>query len=474
MTHPPRHGFAAFTLIALLLSLTHPDITRADAGSRPNIIFILADDLGYGDLGCYGQRRIRTPNIDRMAAEGIRFTQAYAGATVCAPSRCVLMTGRHVGHARVRGNAGQNNPLAQTLRPDDFTVARGLQQAGYRTGLVGKWGLGDVGPAEVGLPRKHGFDHFFGYLNQHHAHNYYPTYLWRNETRIELANVLEKSFPTGAGVASIRKDYSHDLFTDEALQFVRENASRPFFLYLALTIPHANNEAGRLGMEVPQLNPYDELDWPDPVKGHAAMITRMDAGIGRLFHLLQELDIDRRTLVVFTSDNGPHREGGFDPAFNRSSGPLRGIKRDHYDGGIRVPAIVRWPGRVPAGRVSPAVWYFADVLPTLATLAGAPVPLGIDGLNVLPSWLGETQPELGERLLYWEFHEGGFKQAARWRDWKIIRNRPNSPAELYNIVNDPAEAHDLALILPELARSLGERLATERTDSPDWPAPTPP
>lgn len=457
-------------LLALFLLLpSDAGLTQETITTRPNIVFIMADDLGYGDLGCYGQKNIRTPNLDRMAAEGIRFTQAYAGATVCAPSRCVLMTGRHVGHARVRGNAGRQNPLAQSLRTNDLTVARILQQSGYRTSLIGKWGLGDVGEAEAGLPGRHGFDHFFGYLNQHHAHNHYPSYLWRNQSRVQLANVLSNTFPTGAGVASIRKDYSHDLFTTDSLQFIRENAARPFFLYLALTIPHANNEAGKLGMEVPDLGPYANLDWPEPVKGHAAMITRMDHDIGRLFALLSELGLDRNTLVVFTSDNGPHREGGFDPGFNRSSGPLRGIKRDHYDGGIRVPAIVRWPGRVPAGVVSPTVWFSGDVLPTLATLTGAPIPADIDGINVLPSWQGEHQPELTDRFLYWEFHEGGFKQAGRWRDWKILRNKPGAPAELYHVVNDPGEAHDLAAILPELTASLVTRLDSARTESPDWP-----
>ncbi len=441
----------------------------AGDGKRPNIVFILADDLGYGDLGCYGQERIRTPRLDRMAREGTRFTQVYAGATVCAPSRCVLMTGKHTGHARVRGNAGNANPLAQSLRPGDVTVARLLVDSGYRTGLVGKWGLGDVGAAEPGLPERHGFEHMFGYLNQTHAHNYYPAFLWRNGQRVALGNVVTNATPSGAGVASVRVDYSHDLFAEEALRFIRERRDRTFFLYLALTSPHANNEAGKRGMEVPDLGEYSAMDWPEPQKGHAAMITRMDRDVGRVLDLLKELGLEEKTLVVFTSDNGPHREGGNDPGFNRSSGPFRGIKRDHTDGGIRVPMIVRWPGQVPSGRVDSSVWWFADVMPTLAEIAGASVPLGIDGASVLKTWKGGEQPELQERFLYWEFHEGGFKQAGRWKNWKILRNRRDGASELYDLSNDVGESNNVAEANPELVRELEGRLRSAREESVDWP-----
>jgi arylsulfatase A-like enzyme len=362
--------------------------------------------------------------------------------------------------------------MAQSLRSEDVTVATVLKQAGYRTGLIGKWGLGDVKTAEPGLPERHGFEHAFGYLNQHHAHNYYPEFLWRNGDRVSLRNVVTNNpgvAGSGAGVASVRLDYTPDLFAEEALRFVRERRDQSFFLYLALTAPHANNEAGRRGMEVPELGEYAALDWPDPQKGHAAMITRMDRDVGRLLDLLRDLGLEKDTLVVFTSDNGPHREGGNDPAFNRSSGALRGIKRDHYEGGIRVPMIVRWPGQVPAGRVDSSVWWFADVLPTLAEVAGAAVPPGVDGISVMKTWKGGSQPELAERFLYWEFHEGGFKQAGRWKDWKIVRNRRGGSSELYDLSRDVSETTDVAGLHPELVAQLEGRLNAARTDSPDWP-----
>ena len=313
------------------------------AERRPNIIFILADDLGYGDIGCYGQKTIQTPNIDRMAAYGMRFTDHYAGSTVCAPSRCCLMTGLHTGHAFIRGN--DRIPL----RPSDVTIAKLLKQAGYTTSIVGKWGLGE--PQTTGIPNRQGFDYWFGYLNQQHAHNYYPKYLWRNEEQVLLKNEVRDVNPPG-GVATKRVEYSHDLFTAEALEFVEKNKDGTFFLYLAYTIPHANNEAGQEGMEVPSLEPYADENWPGPQRAHAAMITRMDRDIGRLFAKLKELYLDENTLVIFTGDNGPHKEGGADPAFFNSFGPLRGYKRDLYEGGIRVPMIARWPGKIKEGSES--------------------------------------------------------------------------------------------------------------------------
>jgi arylsulfatase A-like enzyme len=443
------------------------------AAPRPNLVFILADDLGYGDLGCYGQQRIRTPRLDRMAAEGLRFTQAYAGSTVCAPSRCVLVQGLSTGHARVRGNAGAANPLAQSLRPGDVTIADVLRRAGYATGLVGKWGLGDVGGAEPGLPRRHGFDEFFGYLNQHHAHNYYPTFLWRNEDRVPLPNTVPKEDPHGGGTSDNRAQYSADLIGDAALDFVRRHRRDRFFLLFTPTLPHANNEAGREGMEVPDLGEYRDLDWPAPARGHAAMVTRLDRDVGRLLDLLAELGLDRDTLVVFTSDNGPHKEGGNDPAFNDSNGPLRGIKRDLYEGGIRVPMIVRWPGRVPAGRVSHAVWWFADVLPTFAALAGTRPPADLDGIDVTSLLLGR-EPRRSRPPLYWEFHEGGFKQAVRLGPWKGVRLAPGRPLELYDLRHDPGETNNLAAGHPREVRRLEQFLEKSRTDSSDWPVRPPP
>ena len=309
---------------------------------KPNIIFILCDDLGYGDLGCYGQKMIKTPCIDKMASEGLKFTQHYAGSTVCAPSRCVLMTGLHTGHAYIRANR-ETKPMGQTPLPaDTVTVASLLKRAGYKTALIGKWGLG--GPGSTGEPRRQGFDYFFGYLCQRHAHNYYPEFLFRNEKRVPLpGNVVGEKWRKrgdGAGVAVKRTTYSHDLFIREALSFIEKNRNGPFFLYLALTIPHANNEAGRNGMEVPELEPYTKgTDWPSPQKAHASMITRMDRDVGKILKRLRELGIHKKTVVFFSSDNGPHAEGGANPKFFRSAGPLRGFKRDLYEGGIRVPFI---------------------------------------------------------------------------------------------------------------------------------------
>ncbi|MFO0863085.1 MAG: arylsulfatase [Gemmataceae bacterium] len=421
---------------------------------KPNIIFILADDLGYGDIGCFGQKKIKTPNLDRMAAQGMRFTQAYAGSTVCAPSRCALMTGKHTGHARVRGNA------LVPLRPSDITVASLLQRLGYFCGLVGKWGLGE--PATTGVPDKHGFGHFFGYLNQTHAHNYYPDYLWRNQEKITLGNVVEK------GVATKRVQYSHDLFTEEAVRFLEKQKSGPFFLYLAYTLPHANNEAGKRGMEIPSDEPYSKENWPEAQRNHAAMITRLDRDVGRIFEKLAELGIDENTIVFFTSDNGPHQEGGADPNFFNSSGLLRGIKRSMHDGGIRVPAIVRWPGKIPAGKTNTHVWAFWDFLPTAVELASGQSPKEIDGISILPTLLGKGRQQHHE-FLYWEFHEKGFQQAVRTSDWKAIRPKLGSKLELYDLANDIGESKNVADQHPDVIERIETYLRSARTDSDDFP-----
>jgi len=434
------------------------------AAEKPNIIFILADDLGYGDLGCYGQNQIKTPNFDRMASEGIRFTDCYAGSTVCAPSRCTLMTGRHTGHARIRGNA------LVPLQPADVTVAEILKQAGYTTALIGKWGLGEAETS--GVPNKKGFDSFFGYLNQVHAHNYYPDFLWRNEVRVPLPNVVPASAAQefGSGVATKRVAYSHDWFAQEALEFVTRHAKSPFFLYRAFTVPHANNEARPNGMEVPDLGQYAREPWPAPEKGKAAMISRMDADVGRLMAKLRELGIDEKTVVFFTSDNGPHKEGGVDPGFFHSSGPLQGAKRSLHDGGIREPMLVRWLGKIVHGRVSNLPWAFWDVLPTLAELAGAEaqIPTGIDGISVVPTLLDQGLQKRHE-FLYWEVHEGPSQQAVRMGDWKAICKRPGVPLELYDLRHDLAEQTDVAAQHPQIVNRIEAYLKTARTESEDWP-----
>ena len=439
-------------LLSLLTALVFTSASLA-ADRKPNIVFILADDLGYGDVGCYGQKMIRTPNIDRLAAEGMRFTQCYAGSTVCAPSRCCLMTGLHTGHARVRGNA------QVPLQPDDRTVAEVLKAAGFATALCGKWGLGEA--ESTGVPNKKGFDYFFGYLNQNHAHAYYPDYLWKNQEKLALPNVVKNN------VASTKAVYSPDLITKEALGFIDANKDRPFFLYFAPTLPHANNEAKQEGMEIPSDAPYTAEKWPQPQKNHAAMITRLDADIGKLLDKLKELKLDENTIVFFSSDNGPHKEGGGDPAFFESAGQLRGYKRSMTEGGIRVPMIVRWPGKVKPAE-SDFVWAFWDFLPTAAELAGAKVPGGLDGQSIVPELLGtgEVKPH---KFLYWEFHEGGSKQAVRTGDWKAIRNQVGGPLALYDLRRDIGEQENVAAKHADFVAMIEEYLKTARSESTEWP-----
>ncbi len=437
---------------------------------KPNIIFILSDDLGYGDLGCYGQKQILTPNLDRMAAEGMRFTQHYAGSTVCAPSRCTLMTGLHTGHCRVRGNS------RILLEAEDVTVAKILKDTGYRTGHIGKWGVGHPPPPDD--PAKNGFDYFFGYLSMMHAHNYYPEFLWRNGEKVMLdGNKVSKPSPDGKGWAFRQKTYSHDLFTEDALKFVERNKHAPFFLYLAYTIPHTNNEGERTtgnGMEVPDYGPYKDKDWPEPQKGHAAMITRMDRDIGKLLDKLKELGIDGDSIVMFSSDNGALSEGGAYPEFFNSSGPVRGRKRDLYDGGIRTPLIARWPGKVKAGSTSDHISAFWDFLPTAAEFAGVDPPENTDGISMVPTLLGSSGQKTHE-FLYWEFHERGGKQAVRIGDYKAIRlnihKNPNSPLELYNIKDDLHEDNNIADKHPDLITKIESIMKTARTDSEHFPIP---
>jgi arylsulfatase A-like enzyme len=453
-----------YVLVALLLFLAPrascPSFVPGGAASegKPNIVFILADDLGYGDLGCYGQQKIRTPNIDGLAAEGTRYTQYYAGSTVCAPSRCALMTGLHTGHCLIRGN------LKVNLRPEDITVARVLKEAGYATGLAGKWGLGHEG--STGVPTRQGFDYFFGYLDQHHAHNYWPTFLVRNEERVKLKNVVPNEGKYGQGVASERAQYSDDLIHQEGLSFIERNREKPFFLYLAYTLPHANNEAGKMGMEIPDYGEFKDKDWPEPEKGFAAMVTRLDRHVGDVLRKLKELGIAGNTIVFFASDNGAHKEGGHDPSFFASSGPLRGTKRDMTEGGIRVPMIVRWPGRVAAGATSDAVWCNWDLLPTAAELAGARAPEKLDGISAVGILLGRAAP--AREYLYWEFFELGFDQAVRMGDWKGIRNGVDGPVQLYNLKEDLGEKSNVAVQYPEIVARIDGILKSARTENEFW------
>ena len=461
--------------LAALIIMVSAGVLRAESVQRPNIIFIMADDLGYGDLGCYGQKLIKTPCLDQMAREGMRFTDFYSGCTVCAPARSVLMTGLHMGHTHVRGNASTDMRI-QSLRKDDLTVAELLKRADYKTALCGKWGLGHDTPGNEGLPNDKGFDFFFGYLNQVHAHNYYPEFLWRNKEKMPLRNVVDKvgSGYGGfvGGYATKRVDYSHDLIMKEALDFVRDNKAGPFFLYLALTIPHANNERSRAtgdGQEVPDYGMYKEMPWSDQAKGQAAMISRMDGGVGGLLKLLAALGIDERTVVMFTSDNGPHNEGGHDPTLFQPAGPLRGMKRDLTEGGIRVPLIVRWPGTTPAGSVTDHVGYFGDVMATAADLAGVDVPPGLDSISFAPTITGQPEKQKQADYLYWEFYERGGKQAVRSGKWKAIRIPMFSgKTELYDLSQDLGEQHDVADEHPEVVKTLQQMMDQAHRPHPNW------
>ena len=449
-------------------------LTPVVSAQKPNLIFIMADDLGYGDLGCYGQKLIQTPQLDRMAAEGLRFTQFYAGNTVCAPSRCVLMTGRHTGHCTVRGNG--EGP-EQTLLPDEPTVANLFQDAGYATALIGKWGLGDARPGtDHAVPTKKGFDTFFGYLNQVHAHNYYPDFLWRNQERVALENVV-KPAPRAyggfhGGAATKRVQYSHDLFAAEALDWVRAQRENPFFLYLALTIPHANNEGSSMtgdGAEVPDYGIYADQDWAKQDKGQAAMITRMDADVGRLLNLLRSLGIAQNTLVIFTSDNGPHDEARHHTDRFQPSGPLTGMKRSLTEGGIRVPTLAWWPGTVRPGRVSDHIGYFGDLFATAGELTAQPAPAGLDSISFLPTLLGESERQQEHGHLYWEFYEQGSRQAVRFGRWKAIREPMfTGKVALYDLTTDVAEQHDLAAGNPAKVKRAIALMDASHTPNPNW------
>jgi len=463
--------------LAVLLLLLLPWPALADAGEpaarapgRPNVVFVLADDLGYGDLGVYGQKLVRTPHLDRLAAEGMRFTDFYSGSTVCAPSRAVLMTGRHTGHASVRGNAGGGAASIQTLGAGERTIAHLFQDAGYATALFGKWGLGEIGSS--GHPNAMGFDVFFGYLNQRHAHNYYPSFLIRNEERVLLGNVPEREDADGAGWARTRVTYSHDRIVEEAFRWLDGQRARPFFLYLALTIPHANNEARAGtgdGQEVPDYGDYAREPWPNPDKGQAAMVARLDRDVGRLSERLEALGLARDTLVLFSSDNGPHQEGGNDPERFDANGPLRGLKRALYEGGIRVPTIARWPARIAAGGVSSHVGYFGDFFATFAELLGRPAPEGLDSLSLVPVLTGREAGQQRHEYLYWEFYEQGGRQAVRFGRWKAIREpMKTGPVQLYDLTADIGEQNDLAASRPELVARAARYMDEAHVEDPRW------
>lgn len=453
MNRPHRWKFLG---AILALGLAGP-ADAANPARPPNIIYILADDLGYGDLGSYGQKLISTPRLDQMARDGMRFTQHYSGAPSCHPSRCVLFTGKHTGHARIRDNS------KLPLLAEDFTVSQLLKQAGYATGGVGKWALGIEGT--TGSPSMKGMSEFFGYLDQTHAHTYYPDHLWQNGRRVDIPE----------NQSGRRAVYSHDLFAQEALSFIRKNKDQPFFFYAAFTIPHAEvavpddslaEYRGRWPepKAFPGSKTYQPQTQPRAVR--AAMITRLDRDIGRMLDLLDELKLSENTLVIFTSDNGPITAGGQDPAFFNSAGPLRGLKFTLYEGGIRVPFIARWPGKIARGTVSPLISDFADMFPTFAELAGAKAPLRLDGVSILPTLLGRSAEQQPRSHHYWE---AAPQQAVRQGDWKAYRATQDRPLELYNLANDIGETKNLADRHPDIVAKLDALMSRSRTDSPDFP-----
>ncbi len=449
--HAAHRMFAQALLAIAVVGILAFQTFSAD---RPNIVFIMADDLGYGDLGCYGQRLIATPQIDRLAAQGIRFTQAYAGGPVCTSSRSVLMTGLHNGHTPARDNVPHYRSY---LEKDDVTIAEILSGAGYRCGGVGKWSLGDAGT--IGRATNQGFHKWFGYLNQDHAHYYFPEYLDDDDGRLELL-----------GNTATRKHYSHNLLTEQCLNFIRESQNTPFFFYAAYTLPHfSSKDEDPHGLSVPSTSPYSEHDWDERSKKYAAMIHMLDQDVGRIVDLVDELGLGENTLVIFTSDNGGHSAV---PERFKTSGPLRGFKRSLYEGGIRVPFIARWQGNIPANRTSHEVIAFQDMLPTFARLADARIPeqLRLDGVSVVAALKGNT---LGARRssLYWDYgHCRGqqYAQAVRLGDWKGIRRVRTKAVELYNLKSDTSEATNIASLHPEVVTRIGTMMDHAVTPDPRY------
>jgi arylsulfatase A-like enzyme len=443
--------------------------------AKPNIVYILADDLGYGDLSCYGQTRFETPNIDKLAENGIKFTQHYSGSTVCAPSRSSLMTGQHTGHTFIRGNKEIQPEGQHPLEAEAVTLAEALQDAGYVTGAFGKWGLGY--PGSEGDPNNQGFDEFFGYNCQRIAHNYYPYHMWHNQEKV----MLEGNAGTQTG------QYGPEVIQQYALKFLEENKDKPFFMYYPSIIPHAELFAPEEYIEkyrgkfLPEKS-YEGVDageegfrngaygsQPEAHAAFAAMINVLDDQVGEIVAKLKELGIYENTIIMFSSDNGPHLEGGADPDYFDSNGPLKGYKRDLYEGGIRVPMIAVWEGKIPAGSETGHISAFWDVFPTVAEISGAAVPEDSDGISFLPTLLGNENEQQKHEFLYWEFHERGGRQAVRKGNWKLVKYNVLDPekttTELYNLENDLGEENNMAEQHPEIVEELSEIMKNARTES---------
>jgi arylsulfatase A len=447
--------------LRLIAPLLLASLIPAMAEKKPNIVYIIADDLGYTELGCYGQKIIQTPHIDKLAAEGIKFTDHYSGNAVCAPARCVLLTGKHGGHAYIRDNGDPKDgstaqfpfPGQSPIPAEEITIPELLKPQGYATGAMGKWGLGHVGT--TGDPNKQGFDLFFGFICQRHAHNHYPKYLWRNGEMIpQKGNTRELNGET----------HSQDEFIREALGFIRDNKDQPFFLYLPAAIPHLSIQTSDKWLDqykgkIPEADYVHKgyLPHPFPRAAYAGMVSQMDDGVGQVMALLKELKLDDNTLVIFTSDNGPtyDRLGGSDSDFFKSSGAFKGLKGSLYEGGIRVPLIARWPGKIAPGTQSDLPSAFYDVMPTFCDVAGTTAPPEADGISFLPTLLGKTAEQKKHDYLYWEFSSYGGQQAIRMGDWKAIRQnlaKGTIKTELYNLKDDPGEANDRAGEKPDLLK----------------------
>lgn len=439
--------------------------------SKPNVIYILADDLGYGDLSCYGQKKFSTPNIDKLAKEGMVFSQHYAGSTVCAPSRSALMTGLHTGHTPIRGNKGVEPEGEYPIPNTSFTIAELLKSKGYTTGAFGKWGLGS--PGSEGDPLQQGFDAFYGYNSQLLAHNYYPNHLWDNEKKVLLAE--------NEGVK--KGQYAPDLIHQKALLFIEKHQKEPFFLYYASVLPHAelvapeaymNKFIGKFAPEKAFIGTdsgknFKKGGYSSQTYSHAAfaaMITLLDDQVGEIASKIKALGIEDNTIIIFTSDNGPHKEGGADPDYFDSNGPFKGYKRDLHEGGIRVPMIAKWKGKIMGGSKTDHISAFWDVMPTLAELEGVKIDTAIDGISFLPTLLNKGAQKQHQHL-YWEFHELNGRQAIRQGKWKLIRYNVNKKEnyQLYNLKNDSAEAFDLAPKMPKKVAELSKILESSRTES---------
>lgn len=475
--------------LLLLVLLGFSFLRTTPPTTRPNIIYIYADDMGYAELGCYGQKKIKTPHLDKLASEGIRFTQHYTSTPVCAPARCQLLTGKHAGHSYIRGNyelGGFPDSLEggqMPLYPGAFTIGRMLQGVGYTTACIGKWGLGMANSS--GNPNSQGFDYFYGYLDQKQSHNFYPTHLWENGKSVPLNNpiidVHKKLTPetaTDAAFAYYRgKDYAIDKMAQKALAFVKENKNRPFFLYLPFTTPHVSLQAPQEAVneyvgqfdDKPYLGEKSYASTPYPRATYAAMITYMDKQVGALMQLLKDLKIDDNTIVMFSSDNGATFNGGVEAAYFRSVANLRGLKMDVYEGGIREPMIARWPKKIPANQVSDHVSVQYDVMATLADIAGYTKPIDTDGLSFLPTLLGQKTKQKQHAYLYWEYPEKGGQLAIRMGNWKgvktEVRKNPKGPWELYDLSKDESETTNVAAQHPELVRQFDEIVEREHVPS---------